>query len=324
MCAFTALSHVFQKINGVIQMYLRRLKDIVSGLLLQVVAVLSSIIILFIAILLYWRAKPILDTKSLSELFLGMHWMPSQGDFGFLPSILGTLYVTMLAMIIAIPLSVLSAIYIAEYAKESVRSKILPLVDLLAGIPPVVYGVWGVLVVVPTVAYIAPIIGKLGIIGVSNYSTGFSLLSGGIVLAIMVFPIIISITVQVLKTVPFEVREASFSLGATRWQTIKHAVMRLALPGIVAAIILGFSRAFGETMAVLMVVGNVFSIPTSIFGPAYPLTALIANNYGEMMSIPLYDSALLLAALILMFVILSSTVVARLVLIRLEKRMIYG
>ena len=116
-------------------------------------------------------------------------------------------------------------------------------------------------------------------------------------------------------------REASLSLGATRWQTIKHAVIRTALPGLGAAIILGFSRAFGETMAVLMVVGNVPIVPKSVFDSAYPLPALIANNYGEMMSIPLYDSAMLLAALILMLVILFFTLLARLTLIRIERGM---
>lgn len=304
----------------------RRLKDIIAGRLMLACAILSSVLVLIIAIALYLRAKPILDAKSLGELLLGGTWLPSQGEFGFYPFIMGTLYVTLLAMVIAVPLSILSAIYLAEYAHENVRTKVLPVIDLLAGIPPVVYGVWGVLAVVPAISYIAPVIGNLGIpfLATKGFSTGYSLLAGGIVLAIMVFPIIISISEQVLRAVPFDMREASLSLGATRWQTIKHAVVRIAYPGIAAAIILGFSRAIGETMAVLMVVGNVPNIPSSVFDSAYPLTALIANNYGEMMSIPLYDSALLLAALILMLVILFFTVAARLILIRIERRMAHG
>jgi phosphate transport system permease protein len=307
-------------------MFSRRLKDIIAGRLMMAAAVLSSVLLLIIAIALYLRAKPILDAKSLGDLLLGTTWMPFQGEFGFFPFIMGTLYVTLLAMVIAVPLSILSAIYLAEYANENVRQKILPVIDLLAGIPPVVYGVWGVLAIVPAISYIAPVIGNLGIpfLTARNYSTGYSLLAGGIVLAIMVFPIIISISEQVLRAVPFDMREASMSLGATRWQTIKHAVIRIAYPGIAAAIILGFSRAIGETMAVLMVVGNVPNIPSSVFDSAYPLTALIANNYGEMMSIPLYDSALLLAALILMLVILFFTIAARLILIRIERRMTNG
>jgi phosphate transport system permease protein len=304
----------------------RRLKDIIAGRLMVAAAILSSVLLIIIAIALYLRAKPILDAKSLGDLLLGSTWMPFQGEFGFYPFIMGTLYVTLLAMVIAVPLSILSAIYLAEYAHENVRTKVLPVIDLLAGIPPVVYGVWGVLAVVPAISYIAPVIGNLGIpfLTAKSYSTGYSLLAGGIVLAIMVFPIIISISEQVLRAVPFDLREASLSLGATRWQTIKHAVIRIAYPGIAAAIILGFSRAIGETMAVLMVVGNVPNIPFSVFDSAYPLTALIANNYGEMMSIPLYDSALLLAALILMLVILFFTVAARLILIRIERRMAHG
>ncbi len=307
-------------------MNIRKLKDAFAGRLMLAAAFFSSVLVFVIAIALYLRSKPILEAKSLGDLLLGSTWMPFQGEFGFYPFIIGTLYVTILAMVFAVPLSILSAIYLAEYAHEKVRAKVLPVIDLLAGIPPVVYGVWGVLAVVPLISDIAPVIGKLGIpfLNMSGYSTGYSLLAGGIVLAIMVFPIIISISEQVLRAVPFEVREASLSLGATRWQTIKHAVMRIAFPGMAAAIILGFSRAFGETMAVLMVVGNVPNIPSSIFDSAYPLPALIANNYGEMMSIPLYDSALLLAALILMLVILFFTIAARLILMNIERRMAYG
>ncbi len=304
-------------------MNVRQVKDILAGRLMLAAAIFSSVIVLIIAIALYLRSKPILEVKSLSALLLGTSWMPFQGEFGFYPFILGTLYVTLIAMAIAVPLSILSAIYLAEYAHENMRTKVLPVIDLLAGIPPIGYGVWGVLTVVPLVGVIEPAIGNLGIPFFSggSYSTGYSLLAGGIVLAIMVFPIIISISEQVLRAVPFEVREASLSLGATRWQTVKHGVMRIAYRGIAAAIILGFSRAIGETMAVLMVVGNVPNIPSSVFDSGYPLTALIANNYGEMMSIPFYDSALLLAALILMLVILFFTLVGRLILMNIERRM---
>jgi phosphate transport system permease protein len=304
-------------------MNIRILKDAFAGRLTLAAAIFSSVIVFIVAFTLYLRSEPILEAKSLGDLLLGSTWMPFQGDFGFYPFILGTVYITVLAMVFAIPLSILSAVYIAEYANERVKSIILPLIDLLAGIPPVVYGLFGVLAIVPLVAGIAPLFKNSGIplLSSGSYSTGYSILAGGIVLAIMVFPIIISISYEVFKAVPFEVREASLSLGATRWQTIKNAVIRAALPGIAAAVILGFSRAIGETMAVLMVVGNVVKIPSSIFDAAYPLPALIANNYGEMMSIPLYDSALLLAALILMLIILFSTLGARLILIRIERRM---
>ncbi len=304
-------------------MNIRKLKEVFGSRFMLATAILSSALVLIIAITLYLRSKPILEVKSLGDLLLGSTWMPHQGEFGFYPFIIGTVYVTVLAMVFAIPLSILSSIYLAEYADGRLRSIVLPLVDLLAGIPPVVYGVFGVLAIVPLIAGIAPVFQSSGIplLSGGSYSTGYSILAGGIVLSIMVFPIIISISYEVFKAVPFEVREASLSLGATRWQTIKHAVIRTALPGIAAAIILGFSRAFGETMAVLMVVGNVAIIPSVIFDPGYPLPALIANNYGEMMSIPLYDSALLLAALILMLIILFFTLAARLILLKIERRM---
>jgi len=125
------------------------------------------------------------------------------------------------------------------------------------------------------------------------------------------------VTEEVLQAVPFGMRESSYALGATKWQTVKYVVLKSSSTGVLAAVILGFSRAFGETMAVIMVVGNVAKIPGSVFDPVYPLPALIANNYGEMMSIPLYDAALLGAALFLMLVVLIFSITSRLVLVRL-------
>ena len=217
-----------------------------------------------------------------------------------------------MAVAIAVPLCILTAIYLSEYAHRKIRVWTSPLIDLLAGIPSVVYGMWGILVVVPLIKnHIGPFFGVM--------SAGYSVMAGGIVLAIMVFPIIIHVSVEVLKSVPYEVREASLSLGATKWQTVKHVVMRKAMPGVIAAIVLGLSRAFGETMAVLMVAGNVAKVPSSVFDPAYPLPALIANNYGEMLSVPLYDSALLLASLVLLLVVLVFNVISRIILVRVER-----
>jgi phosphate transport system permease protein len=136
----------------------------------------------------------------------------------------------------------------------------------------------------------------------------------------MVSPIIISVAMEVLRTVPIQARETALALGATKWQAIKHVLLRSALHGILSAIVLGFARAFGETIAVLMIVGNVPKVPKSIFDPAYPLPALLANNYGEMMSIPLYNSALLLSALILLVVVGGFNLTAHLTLLRFEKR----
>ncbi len=152
-------------------------------------------------------------------------------------------------------------------------------------------------------------------------TSGYCVLSGGLILAIMVVPIITALSFEVFTAVPDDMRVAALSIGATRWETIKHVVFRKAYPGIIATVILGFSRAFGETMAVLMVVGNVAKVPGSLFDPAYPLPALIANNYGEMMSIPLYDSALMLAALILLIIVVIFNILAKLMLIRVKEGM---
>jgi phosphate transport system permease protein len=221
----------------------------------------------------------------------------------------------MISIVIAVPLCVLCAIYLSEYANKKVKSFVTSLVDILAGIPSVIFGIWGIIMVVPFISNtLAPAFGV-------EDTTGYSILAGGLVLAIMVFPIVIHIMLEVLRTVPVELREASLSLGANKWETIKKVVLRRAAPGISAAIVLGFSRAFGETLAVLMVVGNTSLLPHSLFDSGYPLPALIANNYGEMMSIPMYDSALMFAALLLLTVILLFNVVARMVIMRVERKM---
>jgi phosphate transport system permease protein len=290
----------------------RRLKDILASRAMLVLTVVAAAIILLMIAGLYLKSRPILASQPLGQLLFSSRWHPSRGEFGFLAFIMGTLWVTGVAVLIAVPLCLLTAIYLSEYAHSQVREWVKPLIDILAGIPSVVYGVWGILVIVPLIKdYVAPFFG--------SFSTGYSILSGGIVLAIMIFPVIIHVALEILRAVPQEVREASLALGATRWQTIKHVVMRKALPGVAAAIVLGISRAFGETMAVLMVVGNVPKIPGSILDPAYPLPALIANNYGEMLSIPLYDSALLLASLVLLLVILIFNVLSRMILVRVER-----
>jgi len=289
----------------------RSLKDLFAGRVMFLLTIFAGLLVFVMAIGLYQRARPILAIKPLGELLFSTSWHPLRKEFGFLPFIMGSLWVTSVAAIIAIPLCLLTTIFLSEYAPKWFREFTKPLIDLLAGIPSVVYGIWGVLVVVPLIKnHIAPFFGIR--------SSGYSVLAGGIVLAIMVFPIIIHVSLEVLSSIPRELRDASLSLGATKWQTIKHVVVRKGMPGIIAAIVLGLSRAFGETMAVLMVAGNVAKVPSSVFDPAYPLPALIANNYGEMLSVPLYDSALLLACLILLLIVLFFNIIARVVLIRVQ------
>jgi phosphate transport system permease protein len=281
---------------------------------------------LIVAAALAQRSLPILREGSILDLLLGSEWHPMEGQFGFGPFLAGTLWVTVLAMCLAVPVCLLSAVYLAEYARPVTRAAVRPLLDVLAGIPSVVYGLFGVLLLAPLVSdHVAPWaarhLGFLpGMTPTEGYATGYCLLTGAVVLAMMVSPLVIAIADEVLRGVPAAMREASLSLGATRWETVKHVSLRLAAPGLVGSVVLGFSRAFGETMAVLMVVGNVPVSPRSVFDPAYPLPALIANNYGEMMSIPRYDSALLLAALILLVTVLGFNLLAQGVLVAARRR----
>ncbi len=292
-------------------------KDWLASRIMGLLTLGACLLILVIVGMLLIKAWPILSAYRLNTLIRGETWRPRQGEFGFWPFIMGSLSVTLIAMILAIPAALLSAIYLAEYSRA--RALFKPLVDLLASIPSVIFGLWGVLVVVPLVReHIGPwsdqSLGRRLPFFANLNPTGFGLLAAGIVLAIMVFPIIVSVSEEVLHGVPQGMREASLCLGATEWETTKLVVLRKAAPGLIAAVVLGFSRAFGETLAVAMVVGNRALVPKSLFDPAYPLPALIANNYGEMMSIPRYDAALMTAALMLLIVVLFFNIGARLVL----------
>ena len=245
------------------------------------------------------KSELLFRDNSLGQLLFSSQWRPSSGEFGFKPFIVGSLYVTLIAMLISAPVCFLSAIHITQYAPRKAAKIVVTAIDILAGIPSVVYGVWGMVFVIQ--------------------SNGYSILAGGIVLSIMVIPFILNILMEIYRTIPKELTEVSLSLGATRWETIRDVLNRKALPGILAAFGFGFARAFGETMAVLMVVGNVVMIPSGLFDPGYPLPALIANSFGELGSIPEIESALMFAALILLVVVLVFNATLRWLIIRVEK-----
>lgn len=262
---------------------------------------------------LMWKSGMLLEDNSLWKLLGSESWRPMSGEFGFLPFILSSLWVTFIALVIAGPICILSALHLTYFAHRRFTRIMQPAIDILAGIPSVVYGVWGVIVIVPFISdRLAPLFGV--------ETSGYSILAGGLVLSVMIIPFILNILIEIFNTIPVELQEASLSLGVSRWITVRAVLLRKALPGVVSALGLGLSRAFGETIAVLMVVGNVTRIPDGIFRPGYPLTALIANNYGEMLSIPLYDSALMLAALILFVIVLVFNLASRFVIIRYENK----
>jgi len=288
-------------------------KDRIARHYMLTVTILAMFVLLLIGGGLLVKSLPIIQEKGLWTLLSTSNWRPFKGDFGFASYIVSTLYVTGIAIVIALPLSLLTSIYIIEYASPKILRAFSSVVDLLSGIPPVIYGVWGTLTIVPFISEtLAP--------HYVEFSTGYSALAGGVVLAIMIIPLIISILMEVFGAVPKEMREASMSLGATKWQTVKKVVIRKSIPGIVAAVVLAISRAFGETIAVLMVCGNFTDLPKSIFDACYPIPALIANNYGEMMSVPKYESALMFAAFLLFFIIVVFNVISRIVLIQIDKR----
>jgi len=279
----------------------------------MVIALMIVILLpIFLGIGLYVKSAMLLREQSLFELLFSSDWRPLAGKFGFLTFIISSLWVTVISLLIAGPICLLTSIHLTQYAKNWVLKVMHPVIDILAGIPSVIFGVWGILIIVPFISdYLAPLLGK--------QSSGYSILAGGIVLAVMIIPFILNILIDVFRTLPDELKEASLSLGTTKWQTIKLVLVRKAFPGIISAFGLGVSRAFGETIAVLMVVGNVTTIPKGLFQPGYPLPALIANNYGEMLSIPLYDSALMLAALVLFVVVMLFNLGSRYAITRIEE-----
>lgn len=290
----------------------RRFIDSLSSKWMLICLIFCLLLPLAIGAGLVFKSTGLLSTHSLGSLIFSEDWYPSDNQFGFLPFILSSVWVTVLALTISIPLCLFSSIYLTQYAPSWILNFMRPVIDILAGIPSVVYGAWGLLVVVPLVGdKIAPLF--------HEDSLGYSLLAGAIVLAVMSIPYILNMLLEVFKQIPVELGEASLSLGATKWETIKYVFLRKGSPGIISAFGLGFSKALGETIAVLMVIGNVVQIPHSVFDSGYSLPGLIANNYGEMMSIPSYDSALMFAALLLFVIIVIINIIFRYIIYKSEQ-----
>ncbi|KAA6336664.1 Phosphate transport system permease protein PstC [termite gut metagenome] len=290
----------------------RILNDKIAKVSMQVLTVVSLLILLIMGVGLYYKSSPIIEGNSVWKLLSSSVWSPLSGEFGFLSFILSSVYVTILAVAIALPISLLTALYLTENAKSWVKKLVFPVLDILAGIPSVVYGVWGTLIIIPVVA---DVIGPYFV----DYTSGYTVLAGGIVLSVMIIPLLVSLFIEMFSTVPKDFKDASASLGATRWQTSRLVVVRKAMPGIIAAVVLSISKAFGETLAVLMVCGNMVKLPGSVFDSCYPLPALIANNYGEMLSLPMYESALMFAALVMFVIILIFNAISRIILQQVGK-----
>jgi phosphate transport system permease protein len=235
------------------------------GLLMIALSAVS--ILALITLFIFREGTPVMVKYGLSKFLFGMDWYPTQKSFGLLPMIVGSLAVTAGALVISIPLGLACAVFLTEFSPTGVRRVVKPMIELLAGIPSVVYGFMGVIILVP---FIRRTFG----------GPGLSVLAASIVLGIMVLPTILSITIDSLEAVPKTYREGSIALGATRWQTTRMVMIPAARSGIIASIILGMGRAIGETMAVIMVAGNAAAVPTSLTAPVRTLTSNIALEMG--------------------------------------------
>lgn len=248
------------------------------------------------------------------KFFRTSDWDPVNEQFGALPFIFGTLVSSLLALIIAVPLAVGVAVFTTEMCPPALRNPLSFFVELLAAIPSVIYGLWAIFVLVPILSdYVEPFLGKtLGWTGLFVGPTyGIGMLAAGIILAVMIIPIISSITREVLMVVPQHQREAALALGATRWEMIWVGVLRNARTGIVGGVILGLGRALGETMAVTMVIGNSPQISKSLFAPGYTMASVLANEFAEATS-NVHLSALIEIGLALFVVTIVVNTLARL------------
>jgi len=277
---------------------------------------LSALSVLAIVILIAWQlvVHSDLSLKQFGlKFFFSSNWDPVAGDFGALPFVFGTLVSSLLALVIAVPLSVAAAVFITEMCPSWLKTPLSFLMELLAAIPSVIYGLWAIFILAPLLrTYVEPFLAKyLGWTGLfSGPAYGIGMLAAGIILAIMIVPIISSITREVMTAVPQQQREAVLALGATRWEMIRTGVLRNARTGIIGGVILGLGRALGETMAVTMVIGNRPEIAKSLFAPGYTMASVIANEFSEATD-NLYLSAIIEIGLALFIVTLIVNAIAQ-------------
>ncbi len=283
----------------------------------RAVSVLSALIIIAIVagfgLMLWLSSAASRAAVGLSFVYSG-EWNPSGGEFGALPFIVGTLVTSLIALLIAVPLSLCIAVFLSEICPPRLRNFIGTLIELLAAIPSVVYGLWGVFVFIPLFAkpvgdWLMKTLGAQFSI-FSGPFFGPSLLAAGMVLGVMIIPTITAITRDVLRAIPNTQREAALGLGATQTETITQVLLPYGLSGILGAVILGLGRALGETMAVTMTIGNVSQMPVSLLNAGYSMSSIIANEWGEA-STPLYSSALLQIGLLLFVMSLLLNLIAR-------------
>lgn len=287
-----------------------------------VFAAALSIILIVAAVIavMYQSAVPSMERFGIGFLF-GREWKPAQEDFGALPFIFGTVTSSVIALILSIPISLGIAIFLVEQAPKKIARPIAFMVELLAAIPSVVYGLWGIFVLAPLIReYIGPFLqASLGFLPLfQGRITGIGMLTAGIILALMITPIITSVVRDVLEAVPHTQREAALALGATKWETTM-IVLGNAASGIAGAVVLGLGRAVGETMAVTMVIGNSPQIAASLFEPANTIASLLAANFAEATD-EIYMSALIEIGLVLFLVTFMVNAFAKLLIMSVARK----
>jgi phosphate transport system permease protein len=303
--------------------WLRRLRngDEIGRLLTLVFALSVVLLTLFLVQQLWVQSAQARQAFGWTFLFSRV-WDPVAGQFGALPFVYGTLVTSLLGLMVAVPLGLGAAIFLAELAPRRVSDGLTFLIDLLAAVPSVIYGLLGIFIVVPIMrTMIQPALqGTLGFLPFFQgpaYGIGF--LTGGVVLAVMIVPYIISVSREVLLAVPAEQREAALALGATRWEATWKAVMPYARTGLLGSVFLALARALGETMAVTMVIGNNPNISSSLFAPGYSIAAVLANEFSEATG-NLYLSALMELALVLFLVTFILNGLARILIVLTARR----
>jgi phosphate transport system permease protein len=289
-----------------------------------VVTALGVLVLVVLGLMIVKTAQtawPALSSK-LGELVTGTHWAPSRAVYGALPFIYGTLVASAVAFVLAAPISIGIALYLNEVAPKRLRLPLAYMIEALAAVPSVVFGLWGVLVLVPALNTYAwePISSVLGWIPIfAGPSATRSFASAGVVLAIMIIPIMTAISREVIAVVPRDLKEASLALGATRWEMIRTAILPFARSGLVGAMMLGFGRAVGETIAVALVIGSVPQIVASLFKPGYTMASVIANEFPE--ATGFHTDALIAVGVLLFAITIVINVAARLLVRRAERRL---
>ena len=283
-----------KRLLELMEMSKRCIKDYIIEKGLFAITSFSVILILLLIIFILVEAIPAFYENGVLNFIFGLNWSPDDNEFGIFPMIMGSVYITLAALALAVPISISCAIFLEEVAPMKLRNLFKPIIQTLAGIPSVIYGFFGLTLITPLIR---------SMFG----GTGFSILTAAVILALMILPTIVSLSQDAINSVPDYYRQASLGLGSTQWQCIKNIILPVALPGVITAIILGLGRAVGETLAVLMLAGNVSVLPSSIISPVRTLTSNIALEMGYATGIH-YNSLFATAAILFIVILILMAV----------------